>query len=619
MGFEVGDTVKLESQYEKLSNQLTTLRKKQFDINNTDFNDVNEELGKNENAVSKVISKVTKWGAALFGIRAVYGIIRKVGQTALNGDDKMTQTIQNNWVGLSVLLKPIIEAIVNMMKKAVTGILYFFSLLSGQDLIAKANAEAIKQQASATDKLTKATDKYNASFDEANVVPSNNSSDLSSSGIDKSTLFDINDLSESTRKNIEKIAEALQPIYDFVKKIVDWALKNPDTVITILGGLALLSFISKLMGVSGVSGLLGLSGVLGTLLTIGAIAIGIYIIGSNIKKVISELKELKKVLDSEKEAWKTNANESIKAFDEVIEAIKKGEGTISGSKNTWVNYTAALQNNIKKMQENKFASKEQADAYLIDTMKRIEAMKADFDMTELTYEQQAEYLGIISDTIRTLQPYEDKIMSVTGKHSEYYDKLVYLNKIYDEVNGNLGGTSKQFQEVGKSTETAANKVGTFDWALKGLDKSTDTSKNKIGDLITKMAGLNSKEIGITMNSKSFKTDLENLLNNNLRTSLSSIFNVLGMNVKIPTIKLKTGGIINYPGSGVPVGNGRAVGGEAGAEGIIPLTDSQAMDQLGSAIGRYVVINITNELNVEGRTLLRILKKIDENSNFAANS
>lgn len=609
------DLQSLDIQIEKTQNKLYDLVKKQNAINNINLEDVNSEYEKHSSVISSIIGKVTKWGLALFGVRTAYNIVRRAGQTALNGDDKLTQTMENNWIGLSVLIKPIVEGIVLAIRKAVTGILYFFSILSGQNLIAKANAEAIKQQAAATDKLTKANNKYNASFDEGNII-SDNSNKIDT--FDKSTLFDINELSENTRKAIEKIANALQPIYDFIKDIVKWAIDNPETVIAILGGLALLSFISKLMGVSGVSGLLGLSGILSTLLTIGAIVIGIYIIGSNIKKVIEQLNDLKKTLNEEKEAWKTNAKESINAFDEVIDAIKKGEGTISGSKNTWINYTAALQNNIKKLKENKFASKEQADAYLVDTMKRIEAMKADFDMTEMTFEQQAEYIGIIKDTIRTLQPYEDRIYSVTGKHSEYYDQINKLNEIYDEVNGNLGGTSKQFQEVGKSTETATNKISNFDWALKGLDSSkVDSANTKFTDLIKKMDGIKSKTIDIDMNDKSFKSGLENLLNNKLRTSMSTIFSTLGMNIHIPTIKLKNGGIINYPGKGVPLRQ-NVVGGEAGKEGVVPLTDSQAMEELGSSIGRYVTTNVTSVLNVDGRTLARIIKKIIGNSDFAAN-
>lgn len=89
-------------------------------------------------------------------------------------------------------------------------------------------------------------------------------------------------------------------------------------------------------------------------------------------------------------------------------------------------------------------------------------------------------------------------------------------------------------------------------------------------------------------------------------------------INIPQIpKLAVGGIVNMPGRGIPIGN--AMAGESGAEGVIPLTDSQAMETLGEAIGRYITINanITNTMN--GRVLSRHIQKIQSNQDFAYNT
>ena len=77
-------------------------------------------------------------------------------------------------------------------------------------------------------------------------------------------------------------------------------------------------------------------------------------------------------------------------------------------------------------------------------------------------------------------------------------------------------------------------------------------------------------------------------------------------------RLAKGGIINQPGRGV------ALGGEAGREGVIPLTDSQQMELLGEAIGRYITVNasITNTMN--GRVISRELQKINNENDFAFN-
>ena len=60
-------------------------------------------------------------------------------------------------------------------------------------------------------------------------------------------------------------------------------------------------------------------------------------------------------------------------------------------------------------------------------------------------------------------------------------------------------------------------------------------------------------------------------------------------------------------------------GERGAEGVIPLTDSQAMETLGEAIGRYITINanITNTMN--GRVISRQIQQKIANQDFAYNS
>ena len=81
-------------------------------------------------------------------------------------------------------------------------------------------------------------------------------------------------------------------------------------------------------------------------------------------------------------------------------------------------------------------------------------------------------------------------------------------------------------------------------------------------------------------------------------------------------RLAKGGIVNMPGSGVMVGS--AIAGERGAEGVIPLTDSQQMELLGEAIGRYITINATVINSMNGRELNRELQKIQNENNFASN-
>ena len=81
--------------------------------------------------------------------------------------------------------------------------------------------------------------------------------------------------------------------------------------------------------------------------------------------------------------------------------------------------------------------------------------------------------------------------------------------------------------------------------------------------------------------------------------------------------LAVGGIINQPGRGIPIG--RAIAGERGAEGVIPLTDSQQMEILGEAIGRYITINASIPVSMNGRLISRELRQVQADQEFAYNS
>ena len=169
----------------------------------------------------------------------------------------------------------------------------------------------------------------------------------------------------------------------------------------------------------------------------------------------------------------------------------------------------------------------------------------------------------------------------------------------------------------------------------------DTGRNLAGSftgtllgVFPKIVGL-FKKIGIKVGdaiSGAFKAvingvlkAIENILNFPIK-SINKLINVInkvpGINLgTLPTFKLPRlakGGIINQPGRGVPIGYGQAIGGENRAEGVIPLTDSQQMQLLGEAIGRYVTINanITNTMN--GRVISRELQKVNNTNDFAFN-
>ena len=108
----------------------------------------------------------------------------------------------------------------------------------------------------------------------------------------------------------------------------------------------------------------------------------------------------------------------------------------------------------------------------------------------------------------------------------------------------------------------------------------------------------------------------------IRSLIVAVGKVMGKswtmsNIKIPKIpKLAVGGVVNMPGRGINYGGANI--GERGAEGVIPLTNSQMMAQLGEAIGKYVNINATVPVYVGNRQIAREIKKISADNDFAFN-
>ena len=115
--------------------------------------------------------------------------------------------------------------------------------------------------------------------------------------------------------------------------------------------------------------------------------------------------------------------------------------------------------------------------------------------------------------------------------------------------------------------------------------------------------------------------LNTLLNDIRSVSVLGVkpFNKLwGKNpISVPKIpKLARGGIVNNPGAGVMMGN--YIAGESGREAVVPLTDPNALREIGMAIGRYITINNVVENYMDSRRINRVLQQ-SRNSDMMANN
>lgn len=242
-----------------------------------------------------------------------------------------------------------------------------------------------------------------------------------------------------------------------------------------------------------------------------------------------------------------------------------------------------------------------------------------------------------------IQPFK-KAWEPIGKW--FYDTFSpWINKLVDWVNRAFGTfgvhldhwkweTNEAVDDVGENAENTTDKVEN---AVSDMEQSVDTDIDKIDDNIddvsnnTMEINTDTTEIDEAKNKTGGLLDqLWNLISHpweivtRITTSVSEGFSNIfrGLREKFASWGIQlpfmaSGGIVNMPNRGTMIGG--AIAGESGAEGVIPLTDAQAMEELGSAIGKHITINATVLNKMNGRVISRSLQQVQADSDFAYNT
>lgn len=510
MGFEVGDTQKLEAQYSRLVKQLDRLQKKQADLNKTDLTEVQKNIDKVGNSVSKTISKVSKWALAIFGVRSAYMFVRQSASTLSQYNEQIASDLEYMQFALASMLQPVIEGLINLAYKLLTYVNYIAQAWFGVNLFANASAKAMQKGSKSAEKMKKSL----AGFDEMNVMSDASGGGGAGGGAGLPSI----DLSQ---------------LQGEVPSWIQWIADNKDIVI---------------------AGLLGIAGGL-TAVSLGLKVVQGFGIGVALAGIIFAIQSLIKFLQ----------DPTFGNFTNIIIGIGVailGVGIIIGSfpliiagvittivalivKN--YDYIMGLFNKLIKWFETDFIG---ALHYLFGPVGDILAQPFIFAINSIKGLFEGLFGGIkkiITGIIQIFKgDFKNGIMNVFSGLKDIL--LAPFNALISGINSLIRGVNKI-------------KFDVPDW----------------------VPGIGGKKFG---------------------------FNI----PQIP--KLAVGGIVNMPSRGVPIGG--AIAGESGAEGVIPLTDSQAMETLGQAIGKYITINanITNTMN--GRVISRELQKINNNSDFARN-
>ena len=604
MGYEVGDTLKLESQYERLNNQLIKLKKNQADVARADLKNIhtsmekaNKGVEKLNNTMSRGVKRILRFSVAMIGVESIFTVLSK----AFNSNEKAVKKMENVWNGLSAVLQPVVDWITDKLMYGVAVVNEFIKALTGIDLVARANAKALDKQANAQKNLNKQT----FSFDEMNIAQSNTSSSSDSSG-----LIDLPELSDETISKIHDVADTVLKIWDstkgirdVLKKIIDFALKHPGVVLAILGGAKLAGWISSIIGVvGGTAGLFGIA----TALTI--------IAGISIANVIDEVKEFKDAVnnaDSQTSLLESNWKDMKDSVDEITDAderfVKSIQATILEMNNSSLSileYLGKL-SNLEVHNQLVTDTFEDFENQLIGNLKvqkaEVEYMDALYEKTEKTEEQTSSY-------IEYLKKYRDSLIGVNDNLSKNNLVSKFLGDVIEDNKNKISDLDEKINYLNETLETNADNIN-------NLGDEANTSKGKVKGLFDMINNLKDKTVKIIVNGDTSKlqsalqklTDLP-LFGNAFKNYLNNA------NIKIPG--LAVGGIVNMPGRGVPVGG--AIAGEAGREGVLPLTDSNTMAQLGQEIGKWITVQNVSNTYLNGRLIQRQIDQTSKDKSFETN-
>ena len=171
MGFEVGDTQKLEAQYEKLVNQLDKLKRKQADVNKADLSNIQKSVEKIGDSTSKVTKRIGKMALAVFGIRSAFMFVRNAINTIANDDEQLKADIEYMKNIFAYVLEPVVRKIVELAKQLMFYIGYITQMLTGKNIFEDAD-----KKLKSANKNAKDLKKTMAGFDEMNVASGGGSS-----------------------------------------------------------------------------------------------------------------------------------------------------------------------------------------------------------------------------------------------------------------------------------------------------------------------------------------------------------------------------------------------------------------------------------------------------------
>ena len=556
LGLSSKDIKETEVELEKTKNKIIQLRNEKDKLNQSGgFESINKSLKSSVTQAGRLV-------LAIFGVRSAYMALRQASSELASYDKQYATNLEYIRYALTQAIAPVLVWIVNLASKVLQIVAMIVNALFGINIFGKASAknfQKMKAGAGGASKAVKEIRKQLAGFDEMNILQDDKSSSGGGAGGGGVSMpeFDLSKL------------QGEPPAW------LKWIVDNRALILGILAGI--LAFIVAMK--------LGLGFI--TSLGIGIMVAGIIML---IQDLIAFLKD---------PTWE-NFGKMLKDFGIII----IGLGVIMGS---WLIIAIGVVTAIV--------------GFIITHWDTIKVYLAKFwewlkNLGTTIWNGVVDVMSAIQNWIVSvvLAIWNGIVAICSGIQNWFYNNVFkpignFFKKLWDDM---INGLKNAINSAKNAFNNLKNIISTIFSAILNMFK---TLGGKVADIVS---GALKAVINGTL------TLIENVMNTpiNAINSLLDVINAVpGINLsKLNTFnlpRLKVGGIINMPNKGVMLGS--AIGGESGAEGVIPLTDEQAMETLGEAIGKYITINASIVNSMNGKVLSRELKRIDNRQEFAYNS
>ena len=258
-GIDPEDALRTNKEYQKLKAQLEALNnstKKFKRISDDSFRSARKSADSMGDGIKKAIRTMTKYTLTIFGARSAFMAIKGVIGDDVSENEKLNRTVNAMKGALSYALTPAIEKVVYYIEYGLAYLNLFIKTLTGVDIVAGYNAEALKKQAEATKETAKAAKEAKsqlAGFDEKNMLSSNTASSGSTGVENAASTLELPDVSggkfemicEDIKKHIHEVSVLLGVSLVAVGFILLACGQIPMGLAAVIAGIALVAVTIK--------------------------------------------------------------------------------------------------------------------------------------------------------------------------------------------------------------------------------------------------------------------------------------------------------------------------------------------------------------------------------------